>query len=55
MAHKDNTKNAESAEKLLQGNGGAPVIEEVIAEPVVVKTGHHTGVVQTYPAVATPA
>ena len=55
MAHKDNTKNAESAEKLLQGNGGVAVIEEVIVAPVVVKTGHHTGVVQTSPAYATPA
>jgi hypothetical protein len=54
MAHKDNTKNAENAEKLLSG-GAAPVIEEVIEEPVLVKTGHHTGVVQTFPKVATPA
>ncbi len=50
MAHKDNTKNAENAEKIL--NGTVAVVEEVVAAPVVMKTGHHTGVVQTNPAVA---
>ena len=52
MAHKDNTKNAENAAK---GSAAAEIIEEVVAAPVVVKTGHHTGVVQTYPVVSKPA
>ena len=52
MAHKDNTKNAENAAK---GAAANEIVEEVIVEPVVVKTGHHTGVVQIFPAVATPA
>jgi hypothetical protein len=53
MAHKDNTKNAENEAKAASGDVGA-VVEEVVEAPVVVKTGHHTGVVQLFPKVANP-
>lgn len=50
MAHKDNIKNAENAAKAAAG-AIVPELEEEVVEPVVVKTGHHTGVVQKFPVV----